>query len=51
MTDIEVQLDTITGIPSQNDKTTEYRSLLDSILTSSADETVLANNLEKFDKN
>ncbi|CAG8542933.1 5376_t:CDS:2 [Diversispora eburnea] len=48
MTDIELQLNTIAGIPSQKDKTTEYRSLLDSILTSSADETVLANNLEKF---
>lgn len=48
MTDIKVRLNTIAGIPSQKDKTAEYRSLLDSILTSSTEERPLASNLEEF---
>ncbi|CAG8448494.1 2242_t:CDS:2 [Acaulospora morrowiae] len=48
MADIEEQLVSIAGIPSQKDKTAKYRSLLETVLTSSANESILAEELEKF---
>ncbi|CAG8728417.1 30192_t:CDS:2 [Racocetra persica] len=47
MSDSETRLAAIASIPSQKDKTTEYRALLETILTST-DETVLAADLEIF---
>ncbi|CAG8565382.1 11484_t:CDS:2 [Racocetra fulgida] len=47
MSDSETRLAAIASIPSQKDKTTEYRALLETILTSTG-ETVLAADLEKF---
>ncbi|RIB09653.1 PCI domain-containing protein [Gigaspora rosea] len=47
MSDSEARLAAVAAIPSQKDKTAEYRSLLESILATK-DESVLATDLEKF---
>ena len=47
MSNIDERLVSIAAIPSQKDKTAEYRSLLETILSSTSDAS-LADNLEAF---
>ncbi|CAJ0856762.1 2416_t:CDS:1, partial [Entrophospora sp. SA101] len=48
MSTISERLTSISTIPSQKDKTAEYRSLLDSILSSADDDKDFKTNLETF---